>query len=137
MRRVDATYKSEPLPENSDETKIRKMVGKNFIEEVFEQQDKSVMVLFIDSKDEQSHQEINLAVQRFADKYYEAYKDRMNVGIFDLAKNEHQSLTINSAPELVIFERTNKKKPKFFKGSPSEDTIKNFVNYEVRDITIP
>ena len=61
----------------------------------------------------------------------------MNVGVFDLAKNEHQLLTIRNAPELVLFERTNKKQPKFFKGQPTQEILKNFVNYEVKDLTIP
>lgn len=72
------------------------------------------------------------------DKYYEAFKDRLNIGIFDLAKNEHKSLTISSAPELVLFERSNKKKPKFFKGGDNSiEQIKNWINYEIKDLTIP
>ncbi len=61
----------------------------------------------------------------------------MNVGIFDLAKNEHKSLTISTAPELILFERSNKKKPKFFKGAQTKETIKNWLNYEAKDFTIP
>lgn len=61
----------------------------------------------------------------------------MNVGVFDLAKNEHKALTISTAPELIMFERSNKKKAKFFKGTPTEENIKNWVNYEAKDFTIP
>ena len=61
----------------------------------------------------------------------------MDVGVFDLAKNEHESLTIRDAPELVLFEKTNKKKPKFFQGKFEKGIIKNWVNYEVKDVTIP
>lgn len=87
QNKVQAAYNSEPLPEKNDEKKIRKIVGKNFIEEVFQQQNKSVLVLFIDSKDPDSYKEIYLALDAFSQKFSEAYKEKLNLGIFDLAKN--------------------------------------------------
>lgn len=61
------------------------------------------MVLFVDSKEENQTYEVKNALEAFVNKYHDAYKDHMNIGVFDLAKNEHKLLTISSAPELVLF----------------------------------
>ncbi len=38
---------------------------------------------------------------------------------------------------LTLFERTNKKSPKHFKGYYKPESIKDWLNYEVKDLTIP
>ncbi len=52
MKRVDPYYRSEEVPDNTDK-KIRKLVGKNFHDEVF-REPYSYLVLFWDSKDRES-----------------------------------------------------------------------------------
>lgn len=42
-----------------------------------------------------------------------------------------------SAPKLSLFERTNKKSPKNFKGYPTIASLKDWVNYQIKDFTIP
>jgi len=54
---------------------------------------------------------------------------KVECAIFDLAKNEHKFLSIMSAPKLSLFERTNKKSPKNFKGYPTIASLKDWVNY--------
>jgi hypothetical protein len=54
-----------------------------------------------------------------------------------LAKNENKLLSIRTAPLLTLFEKTNKKSPKHFKGYYKPESIKDWLNYEVKDLTIP
>lgn len=61
----------------------------------------------------------------------------MVCAVFDLALNDHKLLSISSAPKLTLFERTNKKAPKSFMSYPDEGNIKNWLNYEIKDFTIP
>lgn len=70
-------------------------------------------------------------------KYKTALEGKVVCGIFDLALNEHKFLSISSAPKLTLFERTNKKSPKSFMSNPTSDSIKNWLNYEIKDFTIP
>lgn len=55
--------------EDNEGRKIRKIVGNNFISEVFEQAERSVMVLFIDSKDSNFTIPYRTALEAFVEKY--------------------------------------------------------------------
>ena len=85
MKKINPKFNSEEIP-NNENKKIIKIVGKTFLNEIFEKPDKSVMVLFIDSKQEMDP-EIMKSLEEFAEKYHEAYSQKMDIGIFDLAKN--------------------------------------------------
>jgi hypothetical protein len=67
-------------------------VGKTFISEIYEKQGLSSIVLFVDSKDEDSYREVKKTLKKFIKKYEQNFKDKLNFGIFDLAKNEHKLL---------------------------------------------
>jgi len=48
---------------------LRKIVGSTFISEIYEKQGQSTIVLFVDSKDEDSYRDIQATVEEFAIKY--------------------------------------------------------------------
>lgn len=75
--------------------------------------------------------------ENFTTTYKKALEGKVISAIFDLAKNEHKLLSIRTAPMLSLFERTNKKSPKNFRGYPKVESIKNWINYEIKDFTIP
>ena len=58
MKRLNPEYKSEKIPTEEENNGIlRKIVGKSFISEVYEKPNQSIIILFIDSKDESSYAE--------------------------------------------------------------------------------
>jgi hypothetical protein len=94
-------------------------------------------VLFIDSKEPETYKEIKRVFENFTTTYKKALEGKVISAIFDLANNEHKLLSIRTAPMLSLFERTNKKSPKNFRGYPKVESIKNWINYEIKDFTIP
>ena len=118
MKRLEPEYKSQNIPsEKENKGILKKIVGKTFINQVYEQPDRSIIILFIDSKDEESYRKEKKVVEDFAIKYKDNFMDKLTLGIFDLAKNEHKLLYLKQAPQLILFDKTNKKRIKYFKMS--------------------
>ena len=113
-------------------------MGSTFISEVYERQGQSVVVLFVDSKDEDSYKEVKKVVEEFAKKHKDIFEDKLVFGVFDLAKNEHKLLYLKEAPQLILFDRANKKQLKYFKIAEgvSEEALEDWVNEEVSNVKI-
>ena len=64
MKRLDPQYKTEKVPsEEENKGILRKIVGSTFIQEVYERQGLSTVVLFIDSKDEDSYKKVKITLE--------------------------------------------------------------------------
>jgi hypothetical protein len=64
MKKIDPQYKTEKTPSEAENRGVlRKIVGSNFISEVYEKQGQSTIVLFIDSKDESSYKDVKSTLE--------------------------------------------------------------------------
>ena len=55
----------------------------------------------------------------------------------DLALNEHRLLHLDFAPQIVLFEKTNKKRARSFRGDLNEDSLREWLMHWVKGLEIP
>lgn len=116
MKRLEPYYRSEKRPDPQQEGTVWKVVGKTFEEFVYGDKEKSAMILFVDGKEPASFVEWEKEFRGFSEKYKDFLTKDVRLGIFDLALNEHKLLHLDFAPQIVLFEKTNKKRARSFRG---------------------
>ncbi|CAD8102208.1 unnamed protein product [Paramecium sonneborni] len=101
-------YKSEPVPEYSENQDLYKIVGKSFSQEVLNK-GKNFLLLFWDSKNKDLFNDYFNLLNEFS---LIQNKDKIKIGHIDLANNEHPKITVDSVPKLMLYLAADKKAPK-------------------------
>jgi len=94
-------------------------------------------MLFIDGKQPESYRKWQEELESFAEKFSEFLQGQLRTGILDLALNEHRLLHLDFAPQIVLFEKNNKKRARSFRGELDEDNLKEWLNHWVKGLEIP
>ena len=137
MKKLEPFYRSEKTPTQEEASRrVVKVVGKTFEEFVYKSKE-SVLMLFIDGKEPESYKMWQDEFEAFSDKFNEFLQGQVRTGIFDLARNEHRLLHLDFAPQIVLFEKNNKKRARSFRGDLNEDNLKEWLNYWVKGLEIP
>ena len=77
-------------------------------------------------------------MENFAHKYRYTFDKKLIFAVFDLGKNEHKLLYLKEAPQIVLFDKANKKQTKYYRMNKgvSESLLKDWVNTEVSNVKI-
>ncbi|CAD8172999.1 unnamed protein product [Paramecium pentaurelia] len=130
-KNLNEFYKSEPIPQQTENQDIYKIVGQTFSQEVLNK-GKNVLLLFWDSKNKDLFDDYFKLLDQFS---LIQNKEKIKIGHIDLANNEHPKITVDSVPKLMLYLAADKKAPKEYLKSSNLviSELKAWLDYYIGD----
>ncbi|KRX09533.1 Thioredoxin-like fold [Pseudocohnilembus persalinus] len=143
LKKVEPYYISQSVPDYQEQESqllkinnhnIRDIVGKNFREEVYKQP-VNYIVLFYDSKDEESWQEYEQFIKYFLEEYGQYFDNQLlRIGRFDLNLNENELVRLDSAPQIRVYPKQDKNKAVQYELGLNMSNFKLFLKQWIQNI---
>ncbi|CAD8179200.1 unnamed protein product [Paramecium octaurelia] len=130
-KNLNEFYKSEPIPEYTENQLTYKIVGQTFSQEVLKN-GKNVLLLFWDSKNQELFKDYFKLLDDFS---LIQNKDKIKICHIDLANNEHPTITVDSVPKLMLYLAADKKDTKEYLKSSNLviSELKAWLDYYIGD----
>eukprot|EP01017_Pseudomicrothorax_dubius_P013387 TRINITY_DN15867_c0_g1_i2.p1 TRINITY_DN15867_c0_g1~~TRINITY_DN15867_c0_g1_i2.p1 ORF type:complete len:173 (+),score=23.53 TRINITY_DN15867_c0_g1_i2:60-578(+) len=133
-QRIPKMTKSEPIPQG-DESSLRKLVALNFENIVLKARD-NVIVLFCSGEDHPCKRPLQVfrdldGILRKSNK-----KDVLRIFSMDISLNEVPSLSIESFPDVRLYLRNYKNRPKKYSGRIRLDRLVEWLDSVIPELSL-